>query len=319
MTTARKQLISLEATPYYHCVSRCVRHSFLCGFDTVSNINYEYRREWVEHKIQALTYTYCVDICAYAVMHNHYHLVAHINQNKAKALSQGDIVQRWQHQHKVPVLIQRWLKNQLTCQAEQKKCDQIIEVWRERLWSLSWFMKELNYHIACKANQEDQCTGHFWESRFKSQALLDEKALAAAMAYVDLNPIRSGLAKTVETSEYTSIKCRLEALSKNRYTAPCLHPFIGNSNNKMMSGLPFRLIDYLELVDWTARQFREKKASMDKTLPSILQRLSFNQKNWLHACTRLEQKRSTAIGSASSLIRAKAVFDRKKIHTYKLE
>ncbi|MDV7106457.1 transposase, partial [Vibrio sp. TH_r3] len=85
------------------------------------------------------------DICAYAVMHNHYHLVVHINRDKANALSQLGIVQRWQFQHKLPDLIQRWLNHQLTSQAEQRKCHEIIEIWRTRLWSLSWFMKELNY------------------------------------------------------------------------------------------------------------------------------------------------------------------------------
>ena len=59
---------------------------------------------------------------------------------------------------------------------------------RTRLASLSWIMKLLNEHIARRANAEDGCTGHFWESRFRSQALLDERAITAAMANVDLNP-----------------------------------------------------------------------------------------------------------------------------------
>ncbi|MGY5615505.1 transposase, partial [Vibrio brasiliensis] len=73
--------------------------------------------------------------------------------------------------------------------------------------------------IACQANKEDQCKGHFWESRFKSQALLDEQALAAAMTYVDLNPLRAGIAQTPETSDYTSIKARVEALNNQQETA----------------------------------------------------------------------------------------------------
>ncbi|SON48714.1 transposase [Vibrio tapetis] len=319
MATARKQLISVDATPYYHCVSRCVRQSYLCGEDATTNKSYEHRREWIEHKIQSLTLTYCIDICAYAVMSNHYHLVSHINQNKALQLSLSDVVERWSHNHKLPVLIQRWLNKDLKTQAEEDKCLEVIEAWRERIWSLSWFMKELNYDIACRANQEDQCSGHFWESRFKSQALLDEKALAAAMTYVDLNPVRAGIANSPEQSDFTSIKARLQALNKHLETAPCLHPFIGDPTNKLVDGIPFKLMDYMELVDWTARQFREGKTSMAAHLPPILERLNFSQSNWLEICTSIEKKRSTAIGSPSKLQQAKVALNKSKIHYYPLE
>ena len=182
MTTARKQLISIEATSYYHCVSRCVRRSFLCGEDKQNQVSYEHRREWIANKMHSLSRLYCIDICAYAIMSNHYHLVVNINQNRAIALSNHQVVERWGSAHHLPLIIQRWLHGQLTSQSEHEKCIELIEIWRERLWNLSWYMKELNYDIACKANKEDNCTGHFWEGRFKSQALLDEKALAAAMA-----------------------------------------------------------------------------------------------------------------------------------------
>lgn len=252
-------------------------------------------------------------------MSNHYHLVLHINRDKALKLTFDDVVERWGLNHKLPVLVKRWKNGQLTSQAEQAKCAEIIELWRERLWSLSWFMKELNYDIACRANHEDSCTGHFWESRFKSQALLDEKALAAAMAYVDLNPIRAGVATTPEQSEHTSIKARIEALDQNLETAPCLHPFIGEPSNNVIAGIPFRLIDYIEIVDWTARQMRQGKASMSDAFPPILQRLNFNQISWLKVCTYLERKRSTAVGSRSQLDYAKFCLDKTKLHLYQLE
>lgn len=319
MTTARQQLVSTEVTSYYHCVSRCVRRSFLCGKDSFTNRCYEHRREWLESKILSLTAVYCIDICAYAIMSNHYHLVVNINQKKALQLTLHEVVERWSQIHKLPTLIQRWKNKQLTSQIEQDRSIELIEVWRERLSSLSWFMKEINYEIACKANQEDECTGHFWEGRFKSQALLDERALAAAMAYVDLNPVRAGIANNPETSEFTSIKARIEALRKNLATAPYLHPFIGNAANELQDGIPFRLIDYLELVDWTSRQFRQDKANLNDKTPSILARLNFKQTSWLKVCTHLEKTRSTAVGNRTQAILAKYVLRKRKVNLYLLE
>ncbi|USD67425.1 transposase [Vibrio sp. SCSIO 43136] len=319
MTTARRNLVSVDATPYYHCVSRCVRRSFLCGVDELTNISYEHRRAWIEAKIYSLTHTYCIDVCAYAVMSNHFHVVLHINRNSAQMLTPEEVIERWGLTHKIPELIKKWQQNQITNKAEHQKCLEIVEVWRERLWSLSWFMKELNYDIACRANQEDNCSGHFWESRFKSQALLDEKALAAAMAYVDLNPVRAGVAKTPESSEFTSIKARIKALRNDLETAPCLHPFVGITNDKTVDGLPFRLIEYIELVDWSARQLRPDKCSIDSSLPPILNRLNISRVSWLKACTQLEKRGATAIGDVSIVKHVKVALNKSKLHLYQIE
>jgi hypothetical protein len=92
--------------------------------------------------------------------------------------------------------------------AEQANLDRSIALWRERLMGISWFMRIINEGIARMANREDDCTGRFWEGRFSSQALFDEKALAVCSAYVDLNPIRAGIGDSLTDSDHTSIKRR---------------------------------------------------------------------------------------------------------------
>ncbi|USD68303.1 transposase [Vibrio sp. SCSIO 43136] len=290
----------------------------MCGIDKLTNISYEHRRAWIEDKILSLTSAYCIDVCAYAVMSNHFHVVLHINRDKASALTLEEVVERWGLLHKLPELIKRWQQKQLSSKAEELKCSEIIENWRKRLWSLSWFMKELNYDIACKANQEDNCSGHFWESRFKSQALLDEKALAAAMAYVDLNPVRAGVAKDPESSEFTSINLRIKALRQKSKAAQCLYPFVGTAK-KELNGLPFKLIDYIELVDWSAKQLRDGKYSIPSSSPPILVRLNINHECWFKACTQLEKRNTTAIGGISLVEHAKCALSKSKIHLYPLE
>ena len=128
----------------------------------------------------------------------------------------------------------------------------------------------LNESIARQANAEDNCTGRFWEGRFKSQALLDEAALAACLAYVDLNPIRAGMAITPETSDHTSIQQRIATAqavhtpNHPQQQTKGLLPFAGYPRQDMPKGLPFRLTDYLELVDWTGRILREDKRGEEK-------------------------------------------------------
>ena len=156
-----------------------------------------------------------------------------------------------------------------------------VEVYRNRLMDISWFMRLLNQSIATQANREDNCTGHFCEGRSKSQALLDEAALAACMAYVDLNPVRANIAITPETSSHTSVKERV-AQAKKAKQPKLLLPFVGNPRKAMPKGLPFELKDYLELIELTGRCFREDKAGYIEAIqPALLNRLNISPDNWL--------------------------------------
>ena len=177
MTQARSTLVSPTDTPYYHCVSRCVRRAFLCGYDSHSQTDYEHRRQWLETKLHKVANIFAIKLCAYAVMSNHYHVVVHIRPTEALEWSQHEVVRRWHSLFNGTYLSQCFASGRPLLSSQREVLDADIEIWRERLSSLSWFMKVVNESIARRANKEDKCTGHFWESRFKSQALLDELSL----------------------------------------------------------------------------------------------------------------------------------------------
>ncbi len=209
MTYPRSHLVDSGSPGFYHVVSRCVRRSWLCGFDSDTGRSYDHRKDWIEKRIEQLARIFAIEIYAYAVMSNHYHLVVHLDPTESTRWSNEEVAARW-------VDIQPLATDGLTDVALKKpKINQILDdanrvsVLRKRLSSLSWFMRFINHPIACRANQEDGCTGHFWESRFKTFALLDEESVVACMAYVDLNPIRANAAQNLLDSRHTSIRCRL--------------------------------------------------------------------------------------------------------------
>ncbi|MFT7429858.1 MAG: hypothetical protein ACI971_000298 [Colwellia sp.] len=112
MATPRKQQISLVDTPYYHCVARCVRRVFLCGEDVLSGQSFEHRRGWVEGRLHFLIDVFAIDVCAYAVMSNHYHVVLFIDEEKAKQWSMSEVLERWHRLHKGTLLTQQYCRGQ---------------------------------------------------------------------------------------------------------------------------------------------------------------------------------------------------------------
>ena len=160
-------------------------------------------------------------------MSNHYHAVLRVDAARAHALSDDDVLRRWTQLFTGPVLVQRYLTGVpgLLGQAERDKVGEFAQLYRQRLADVSWFMRVLNETLARQANAEDGCTGRFWEGRFKSQALLDEQALLATMAYVDLNPIRAGMVESLQDSAHTSIAARLAELQGKAF-APVRAPVV---------------------------------------------------------------------------------------------
>ena len=306
MTTARAQQISLADTPYYHIMSRCVRRSYLCGTDKLTGQCFEHRRQWIEDRIRLLSTVFSIDICSYAVMSNHYHIVLKVDVATSKNWNFDEVIQRWLCIHKGPFLIQKYQKGDAIDTAEMKVLTRIVDDWRVRLASVSEFMQQLNQVIARQANIEENCTGRFWEGRFKSQPLLTEEALITAMAYADLNPIRAKIANTLEQSKHTSIKERIKpsfnlarALDNNpdfnqlyieRFAVKPLTSLDGNVKYTNQTGVLFSHADYLRLVDTTSRiQRQDKRGFIPDTFLPILQRLAIDTDEWIENTQSFER------------------------------
>jgi REP element-mobilizing transposase RayT len=292
MTLARQQQIDLETTPYYHCMGRCVRRAFLCGFDRLTRRNYDYRKQWLTERMATLAELFAINVCAYAIMSTHYHVVLHVDPDRSLAWSDDEVIKRWYRLYR-----RKAVQNNQVPEASRLDPDQIAQ-WRERLTSISWFMKALNEPIARRANKEDNCKGHFWQGRFRCRALVDDVGLLTCMAYVDLNAIHARCATTPETSDYTSVQDRIK-----RHYKINLMPFEDERRaSAAESTIPFVLSDYLTLVDWSGRVLRrDKQGRIPGHLPPILERVHLPPDQWLQAVYRYDTAFGYFVGRASPL------------------
>ena len=317
-----------ETTRYYHCMSRCVRRAFLMGEDAATGKSYEHRKAWVEEELARLCQVFAIDCCAYAVMSNHVHSVLRIAVERAAEWSDAEVMERasalW------PLAVAR-LK-------QTNRWDEKREEYRERLASLSWFMRQLNERIARRANREDGVKGRFWEGRFRSRPILDQAALLTCMAYVDLNPVRAGLAASLGESDFTSIQARLfehgetvavqavesvppaatvdtadvrdESGGRGRSSDPTpvpLMPFVNQQEEgaDANDAVPMHFGDYVELVRFTGQAMLRGKGSLPSELGALLRGIGLSDSAWLRTIAEFPEERFAALGECD-LIRAYA-------------
>ncbi|MBT3531209.1 MAG: transposase [Gammaproteobacteria bacterium] len=332
MTRARYQQVSLDDTPYYHCISRCVRRAYLCGDDPVSGQNFDHRKQWLVTRIKQLSSQFSIDICAYAVMSNHYHLVLFVNKKKAESWSDEEVIQHWTELFPRNASLIKTLRMNMKSRAAQKQLASTVSLWRERLMDISWFMRCLNESIARRANKEDECSGRFWEGRFKSQALLDEKAVVTCMAYVDLNPVRAGISESLEASDFTSVQERLiNHAKKVKNRSYRQHRLLTRKNTKHLVGrqtvrkqaklrpmaelatmsddaLPVSQQSYFDLLENTCKALHSNEQDKRRNLEAlemkqkILQDLGISADSWMKSITAFQKHYSIAAGSEDSLL-----------------
>ncbi|MEL6110986.1 MAG: hypothetical protein AAFU85_33685, partial [Planctomycetota bacterium] len=184
--------------------------AFLAGVDYVTGKDYGFRREWIRRRMEALASVFGIDVLTYAIMSNHIHVILRSRHDVVAEWTDEEVAIRW-----LRVFPGRRIEEHLGEPTEHdvktlaRNKERIAEI-RERLSDISWFMRSLSEPIARMANKQDECTGRFWEGRFKAQRITDKAGLLACAMYVDLNPIRAAMTETPEKSVHTSAYDRIK-------------------------------------------------------------------------------------------------------------
>ena len=293
MAIARSKIFNPKEAGYYHCIVRCVRRSYLCGYDKVTGKDFEHRREWIKKRLTHLLEVFAIDCFSYAVMSNHLHLVIRNNPDVVKGWSNQEVAIRWRK------LFSKYRQKEEYDEDIKRisEDEKLVEEYRLRLSSISWFNRCMNENIAKMANKEDDCKGRFWEGRFISQKLESVNAVIACGIYVDLNPIRAKMAETPEESDFTSIQDRIikfketnikqndevgNNLSQNSSQKIECEVMLKNKAPKLIpinekESFPITEEEYICLVDMAGRiSKRGKRGTINPALKPILERLKIN-------------------------------------------
>ena len=350
MRLSRAEIFDPAEVVAVHAMARTVRRCFLMGDDSVSGKNFDHRKRWIEEKLQLLAANFGIDLLAFSCLSNHFHLVLR---------SRPDVVQTWDD---TEVAVRWWM---LCPKREVKRIVDGQNLWvpvdpneydlnsirndpakltdiRRRLSDISWWMRLLCQYIAMRANAEDgEGLGKFWQSRYKAVRILDEETLLACAAYVDLNPIRAALAKTLETSDYTSVQRRITSISQTieKSSAPTdivlirsdafLSPIaieertdpIGpqpSRNKKRCSDKGFLAMceaDYLTILDWLARNtVAGKQGSTPVAAPEIFERLGIDSATWSTMAKEFGRSFKNVAGKPTSIAQARSLKTRRKFY-----
>ena len=320
----RAEIVRAGEVAVYHCWSRCVRRAFLCGQDTNTGKNFEYRREWIRECEEALAGLFGIEVGFHAEMSNHLHLVLR---------TRPDVVATWSDKE----VVQRWLAISHLTKSRDGKVKSVkplrialelalpgrVKILRDRLSHPSFFMAALCEHVARRSNREDECRGRFWEDRFKCRELACESSVVVCGIYIDLNQIRAGEASTPEESTHTSAFERIVSL---RQTSPsdaspdgwmCEFTidesaavndasFTQSVTSRRASDkglLSMSLIDYLQLLEATGRAVRsDNRGVIPASVEPILGRLGLPKETWIDLINNYHQWFGHIVGTSQTLV-----------------
>lgn len=212
---ARNESLDPLTVQIAHAYTRCVRRAFLCGEDPVTGRSFDHRREWINQRLEFLASVFAIDCLTFSILGNHLHLILRNRPDLVRTWSDEEVARRWL------TACPPW-KNGRATEATEQDVQEVVNdpglvgEYRVRLSNISWWMRLTKQKIARQSNIEDGVSGHFWEARFDAKLLLDEASILACAMYVDLNPIRAALAESLEDSEYTGAKARIDDLKASK-------------------------------------------------------------------------------------------------------
>jgi hypothetical protein len=311
---ARVEVFSPDEIAIVHVMNRVVRRCFLLGNDPVTGNNYDHRKIWMEEQLQRLAACFGIDLLCFAILSNHFHLILRSRPDVVATWDDTEVARRWLMLCPVRKNDEGFAEEPNEAELNMVRNDpQKLETVRLRLSDIAWWMRLLCQNIAVRANHEDREMGKFWQSRYRAVRLLDDPAILACAAYVDLNPIRAAMAETLEKSDFTSVQRRIQTIQQemgstthqpievtattseqvvgDRFLSPLTiderHDPIGpdsSSDGFRCSDkgfLPLSVADYVVLLDWTARRLADgKPGSTPHDAPPIFARLSIDPHVW---------------------------------------
>lgn len=296
----RSEVFKANEVSIYHVMNRTTRGTYLFGVEPVFGRDYRHRRDWFKERMALLARFFCIDVLAYSILSNHWHAVLRNRPDLAAKLTPREVAIRW-----LSVTSRAKCRNKNGGEITEAEIAQIVndpqalEERRARLSNISWFVRQMCQTLARRCNKEDEVTGHLFGSRFKMNRLPTEEEILAGMLYVDLNPLRAGLADALDDFAEVSISDRLKTLDgqaanleswlaplelegevdgkkvvvANRLTAAQIEEQTQKreSLNERLGCIPMKLEAYQELLWHLAIQSRPELQASDRLPASIFQ------------------------------------------------
>jgi REP element-mobilizing transposase RayT len=185
-----QRLIINDETAVYHVMSRTALDGF--PFDDIE-------KDFMVDLIRRYSNLYFVEIIGFCLMGNHFHLLVRMFPDFK--FTDKDITKRYADFYGKKEIF----------------ADGRIPYWREKLSSLSEFMREIKVGFARYYNKRHNRRGYFWGDRFKSVIVENGETLINGLAYIDLNPLRAGLVERPEDYRWNSLGYHIQTDNQDNF------------------------------------------------------------------------------------------------------